>query len=536
MRSRPHGLAARALLLATALGVLGAFGVVASGRAAQTMRAGTPYTLLTASGRRALATTDIRGREMFGLDELAAIFQLQVHADTPGALTVSYQGKTIVLTPDQTLLSVNGRLVSLPAAPTRVSGRWFVPIEFVSRALAIIYDTPVDLRPDSRLLIVGGLRVPRLTASVQPAGLGARVTIDVRPRTPESITRSGGQIRIAFQADGLDPQLPAAATAGALIRGLTTAPPATLVIELGPGAGSFRTSTQSIDAATGRIEIDVLPAQTGTPVPTPPPSPSPAPPARTTIPPAVPPPPPVLPGAPQASIQTIVIDPGHGGSDPGVKGPNGTLEKDVTMAVARQLKATIEGRLGVRVLLTRTSDQTLSADERASMANNNKADLFLSLHANASFRSGVRGAEIFYLGLDRDAAQATQQAEADAQQLPVFGGGSRTLEIVPWQLAQARFIGQSQTFAQMIEKQFEGHVALDGRGITQAPLRVLVGANMPAVLVEMGYLTNPDDENQLGTAAYQNTIVQALYAAVVQFRDYVGQQHRTPAAGPGAGR
>ena len=531
MRSRPHPLAVRAVLLAAAFTVVGAFGIATGVRAAQAVRAGTPYTLLTASGRRALATTDIRGRDMFGLDDLAALFQLQVHEDTLGAITVSYKGKTIVLTPDQTLLSVDGRLVSLPAAPARVGRRWLVPVEFVSRALALVDDTPIELRPDSRLLIVGSLKVPRVAVSVQPAGPGARITIDVRPRTPESLTRSGAQLRVAFEADALDPRLPAGTPDGDLIRGFTIEPPATLIVDLGPHAGAVRTSTQATDATAGRVEIDLMPAQTSPENPAPPAGrPTPPPPATA------PPPPPPLPGTTaQASIQTIVIDPGHGGSDSGVKGPHGTLEKDITMAVARQLKAAIEGRLGIRVLLTRSGDQTLSADERASFANNNKADLFLSLHANASFRSSVQGAEVFYLGLDRDAAKATQDAEAGAQPLPVFGGGSRTLEIVPWQFAQARFIPQSQIFAQMIEKQFEGHVPLDGRALTQAPLRVLVGANMPAALVEMGYLTNPDQENQLGTAAYQNTIVQALYAAIVQFRDYLDQLRRTPAAGPHPG-
>ncbi|MDE3155712.1 MAG: N-acetylmuramoyl-L-alanine amidase [Acidobacteriota bacterium] len=544
MTPRPPGLAARILLFAAAIAAAGALGTAPRLRAAQAVRAGTPYTLLTASGRRPLATSDVRGHDMFGLDDLASLFQLQVHEDTLGALTVSYKGKTIILTPEQTLVSVNGRLVSLPAPPARAGRRWFVPVEFVGRALAPIYDTPLELRPESRLLIVGNLRVPHVSVTVAPAGPGARITIDIRPRTPETVTRSGTELRIAFQADDLDPVLPAVSSSGALVRSFSTSAPATLVIGLGPQAGQTRATTQAVGATAGRVEIDVMPAaspgqpQPSAPAPYPTPTPpAPSAPAAPATPAAPSGPLPGLPGAPaQPSLQTIVIDPGHGGSDPGVKGPHGTLEKDITMAVARQLKAAIESRLGVRVLLTRNGDQTLTADERASMANNNKADLFLSLHANASFRSNVQGAEVFYLGLDRDAAKATQEAQAGAQQLPVFGGGSRTLEIVPWQLAQARFIPESQAFAQMIEQQFQGKVPLDARGLTQAPLRVLVGANMPAVLVEMGYLTNPDQENQLGTAAYQNTIVQALYAAIVQFRDYLTHQTgRQNPGGPGTG-
>lgn len=264
------------------------------------------------------------------------------------------------------------------------------------------------------------------------------------------------------------------------------------------------------------------------------PTPVPSAPGRPSAPAMPSGPPPSLGGPSQPSLQTIVIDPGHGGADKGVQGPHGTLEKDLTMVIARRLKSAIEGRLGIRVLLTRDGDQTLSADERAALANNNKADLFLSLHANASFRSGVKGAEVYYVALDRDAAQASAQATAGAQQLPVIGGSSRQVEIVPWQFAQTRFLDQSKTLAGFIAQQFQGHVPLDSRGLSQAPLRVLVGANMPAVLVEMGYLSNPDQEDQLGTAGFQNTIVQALYAAIVQFRDSLAS--RTLAATGGGGQ
>ena len=496
--------------------------------------------MLTASGRQTLAATVVRGREMFALDDLAPLFQLTVHEDTLGAITVSYKNRTIVLTPNQTLVSVNGRLLSLSAPLAREGRRWLVPVDFVSRALAPVYDARIELRTDSRLLIIGNLRVPRVAVREEPAAGGVRLTIDVRPRTPEAIKQEGEQLLITFEADALDPSWAALPPTG-LLQGLTVIEPATLALDLGPQFASFHTSTQAIGATAGRITLDLLAkGATGTP-----PAPAPAPPVPTPFP-RVTPPAPAVPSVPSApasplpfpavapSVRTIVIDPGHGGTDTGVKGPHGTLEKNITLAVARQLKAMIESRLGLRVLLTRNGDQTLSADDRAALANNNKADLFLSLHANASFRSSVQGAEIFYLGLDQEAAQAAQAAEAGAAKMPVFGGGTRVLEILPWQVAQARFVQESATFASMIERQFQGHVPLDGRGPTQAPLRVLVGANMPAVLVEMGYLSNPTQEDQLGTAAFQQTIVQALYAAIVQFRNYVAQQSGAPAAAAAA--
>ena len=124
-------------------------------------------------------------QEFVALDDLAAAFQLTSTKRSLGAITVSYKGKTIVLTPDQTLASVSGRLISLPAPPARSGRRWLVPVEFISRALALIYDVRLDLRKPSRLLVVGDLRVPRVTVRYDPLGAAGRLTIDATPRAVE---------------------------------------------------------------------------------------------------------------------------------------------------------------------------------------------------------------------------------------------------------------------------------------------------------------------------------------------------------------
>ena len=142
--------------------------------------------------------------------------------------------------------------------------------------------------------------------------------------------------------------------------------------------------------------------------------------------------------APPRTIRAIAIDPGHGGDDTGTRGPNGTLEKEVTLAVARRLRNLIESQLGLRVVLTRTTDTTVALDERAAIANNNRADLFISLHTNASVRESATGAEVFYLSLAEYDAEAREASGFTGQSVPVVGGGSRVLDIVPWELAQLR--------------------------------------------------------------------------------------------------
>jgi N-acetylmuramoyl-L-alanine amidase len=213
---------------------------------------------------------------------------------------------------------------------------------------------------------------------------------------------------------------------------------------------------------------------------------------------------------------TIVIDPGHGGEDMGAKGSDGVVEKDLTLVVARRLRAALEGRLGARVLLTRDDDRQVPLDERTAVANNNKADLFLSLHVNASLRPTTAGASVYVAAFsDADRAEA---AMAPAR-VPVYGGGVRDIELVPWNLAQIRHVGQSAELGRLIHNTLEGRVLLDSRPFTLAPFRVLESANMPAALIEMGYLSNPQQEAQLRSAEFQAAFVQAVADAVLRFRD-----------------
>ncbi|MGB7218864.1 MAG: N-acetylmuramoyl-L-alanine amidase [Vicinamibacterales bacterium] len=469
----------------------------------------TPLTLLTKDGRRALAITLVKDQEFVSLDELAAVFQLAVRDESLGALTVSYKGKTIVLTPDQALASVAGRLVSLPAAPTRADRRWLVPIDFIGRALVLIYDARLDLRRASHLLVVGDLRVPRITVRYDPVpGGGGRLTLETTPRAPSAVSGEGNErVTIRFDADALDVSMPLPSAQG-LVERIRTGDATTLTIDLGPRVVGFRATTQRVEA-TDRLTIDlrVAPSETVPPVQSAAPVPAPAPPAS--------PPVPSPPVSPVRTLTTVVIDPGHGGEDQGVKGSSGTREKDVALAVALQLKAAIEGRLGTRVLLTRDDDRQVGVDERASFANNNKADLFISLHTNGSLRTSAMGASIYGAAFDRDA----EAPAARPERVPVAGGGVRDIELLPWNRAQARHINRSMAFAAILAEQFHDRVPLESRAVNRAPLRELESANMPAVLIEMGFLSNPIQETQLASIEFQNMLVQAVVDALVRFRD-----------------
>ncbi|HWW86055.1 MAG TPA: N-acetylmuramoyl-L-alanine amidase [Vicinamibacterales bacterium] len=488
--------------------------------------------LLSREGRRSLPLELVSDLEFVGLDQLATLFQLSVREES-GAITVSYKGKTIVLTPDQALASVSGRLISLPAPPSRSGRRWLVPVEFIGRALGLIYDQRLDLRKSSRLLVIGDLRVPRIAVRYDPLGSTARLTIDATPRATSTVSQGNDRLTIRFDADALDiATLPTIGqgpqSQGTLIQAVKAIDATSLSIDLGSRFAGFKATSQPIDT-TERLVIDIAsaPADAQTPAagqpgvqPTGPLAPGTQPPAGT-VPQLLPPPPPTdLPpalGAPASPVRTIAIDAGHGGEDAGVKSDNGLKEKDLTLAIARRVKAVIEGRLGIRVLLTRDDDRNVPIDERTAIANNNKADLFISIHLNGSMRKGTSGAEIFCAALEPNAAATA--ALAGVEHLPAFGGGTRDIELVRWDYAQTRHIDQSVTFAGILEQLMRDRVPLATTPVDRAPLRVLESANMPAALIEAGYLTNPEQEKAIASEGFQGALVQSIYDAVVRFRD-----------------
>ena len=377
----------------------------------------TPLTLLSREGRRPVPTIVLNGQELIALDDVAALFQVTVREDTlAGGITITYEGQTIVISNDQPMASVSGRLVTLPSPALRSDNRWLVPLELLPRALALIYEVPIDLRQASRLLVVGDLRVPRVTGRIDSTGPPTRATIEIAPAAPVSVTTEAGRLLVRIDADALDVGLPP--SGGGLIEQMREDDqPTTVAVVLTGQAGAARADPVEAGGVT-RVTIDVA----GTAAP-----------ANAVAPPAAAAAAPILTRS-GPLLQTIVIDPGHGGNDVGVRGARGTDEKTITLDVARRLRTLIEMRLGIRVILTREDDRAVRLDERTAVANNSKADLFLSLHMNAAPVENVAGAEVFYLRLDREGENARRAAASEAVVLPVLGGAVRSINLIRWDL------------------------------------------------------------------------------------------------------
>ena len=218
-------------------------------------------------------------------------------------------------------------------------------------------------------------------------------------------------------------------------------------------------------------------------------------------------------------IGRIVIDAGHGGHDTGTIGPTGLMEKDLCLDVALRLGKIIEQKLpGADIIYTRSDDTFIPLEERTNIANQAKADLFISIHANSSRDHAARGVETYYLNLkgSPEAMEVAARENATAQ------GGVHDLEDLVKKIARNEKIDESKEFAEDIQGSLAGRVQKAGngvknRGVRKAPFVVLIGADMPSILTEISFLSNPADEQLLKKPEYRQRVAEGLYQGVVSY-------------------
>ncbi len=231
-------------------------------------------------------------------------------------------------------------------------------------------------------------------------------------------------------------------------------------------------------------------------------------------------------------LRTLVIDAGHGGLDPGCNGNNEIFEKDVTLGVALKLGKILKDSMpGLKVLYTRTTDKTLKLWERPNLANDNRADLFISIHCNANNNRAAAGSETYFMGLHKsegnlDVAKRENAAityEADYRENSRYGGfdpESAEGHII-FSLVQNAYMKQSLKLASGIETHTNKISAIKSRGVKQAGFLVLWQTSMPSVLVETGFLTNPTDRSYLRTTEGQQKIALGVFRAVRDYKRYM---------------
>lgn len=218
-------------------------------------------------------------------------------------------------------------------------------------------------------------------------------------------------------------------------------------------------------------------------------------------------------------IEIICIDPGHGGSDLGAVGRSKLTEKDITLKISRKVKKIIESKLGLRVITTRDKDVEVSLDSRAAMANNQKAQIFVSIHVNSSFRRSARGPETYYVSLKATDQEAFKLAEKENSSL---GEAFKTaenddLKMILWNMAQSEYIKESSKLASFIQNELNILMHTKNRGVKQAPFRVLMRTAMPAVLIEIAFISNFYEEKSLMDDSFLDKVANAIYTGISKF-------------------
>ncbi len=478
-------------------------------------------TLSDARGDTALSMLDLPAGPMLALAPVAGRLGVSVEIGPLGARhSLKVRQKTILVGPDAASMAVMGetgeeQLVTLSQPPRRALEGLHVPLDFLERAFG------------------DGLGV-----SFQWDAIEARLTIEARdertlraqllqvrqgPVTTVEITFSEKpRYRVDRRPDGLDIQL--VGDRLAMLEPFERDTQDTLVTEIEVEASRVRIFLAEDAAAAEprllgsppRLVVEVFRRRVGrtTPVEDDP---------LTADRPAV--------GAGQ--LRTIVLDPGHGGSETGAISADGVAEKDLTLWFARTLARQLERRLPVRVLLTRTADTDLPLDSRTAFANQHKADLFISLHLNSWFGQGAHGAETYFLSRSATDQRAADAAAFENQDTPEPAGDPDLgLELILWDLAQTYHLEESQRFANLVQEELNASLGLTDRGVKQAPFRVLVGASMPSVVVELGFLSNPEEASRLQDPAYRGELVDALVRATTRFKMQLDATD--PEATPGA--
>jgi N-acetylmuramoyl-L-alanine amidase len=458
-----------------------------------------PATLRTASGDKPIDTRQLAGFTYFAADDVIAALGGTVTKESNG-YRATLGNSVAAFGPDSRFGVIKDDLIEMPAPPATIDGKPFVPIQFFQGFLGRTAQLDAVWDPAARVLTIRGgsanaVNVQVSVANVQgiskivvtlsgpaeysivkePNAYTIRFKTPIRPPFPEQAYEDPNVAKAAFIGNDLSIQLRAADVIGDAYR---LDNPFRIVLDLRKGA----------------------PVAPGTPLPLTP--------ARPVE----------LPG-----IRTIVIDPGHGGKEVGAVGPGGLLEKEATLALCRKLVDALEAKTHARVVLTRSDDSVVPLDQRTAIANQYKADLFLSVHMNAALVKGAHGAETYFLSQEASDKLAEQAAATEnaASKPPAPQASASDLKLILWDLAQQEYMTESSRFAQAVQEEMNRITGIQSRGVKQAPFKVLVGATMPAALVEVAFITNPDEESKIKSDEFQKSVVEALTTAVDRYKtDY----------------
>ena len=361
---------------------------------------------------------------------------------------------------------------------------------------------------------------------LSPTALGLTTIQNLRTASSPGLTRLvldlDGKARPSkhpqFQAEGvtidipnttLGPSAKTKLATGRLAKPFVITQNSERSVEVSLPTGSFQSYKLLTLANPYRLVIDVVPRSESLT----------APPVESTPGLELPLPTPPQPAQPRAkSFKTIVIDPGHGGKDPGARGQRGTEEKDITLKVALKLRDLLSRQRGIRVLMTRERDEFIELEDRAKFANGQEADLFVSIHVNSHPQRSVKGIEIYHFGEAKDQRALEVAARENGTPLNSTGVG---WEYLVADLLTAKKIEESLELAwtakEAMVTNLTDHYVLVDHGVKTAPFYVLRFTSMPSILAEIAYISNSAEEDLLRTGLFTTRVAEALMEGVNTF-------------------
>ena len=465
-----------------------------------------------------LATSALVDGPRFALAPIAAALGVQLRVGPLGdSHTLILDDRQIILGPDQTILvtmTPDGRTesTSLRRMPVRDAQGLKVSLETLNAALGEPLNYSFTWRQEERVLEASRPEARFLQAAVtlRHQFLVSLVEIELSEAPRYRVDRSPGILDIHLIGDRFETPVARSLEADVFVEEVVVTPER---LRLRLAAGAVADEPRLLTRPSARLVIEVFQGsaqQTAS--------------GRVER----------RPRRRASGIRTIALDPGHGGEETGAIGPAGTAEAELALLVARALRLQLERRLPVKVILTRERDVDVPLETRTAIANENQADLFISLHFNSSFGSSPRGAETYFLS--REASDQLAAALAEAENETTSGGRDPEVDLrmILWDLAQSQYLAKSQRFANLVQEELNVALGLRDRGVKQAPFTVLMGAKMPAVLVELGFLSNPQEEEKLKSSLYRAELVDALVRAVIRFKRQIeGRELAQGGAAPG---
>ena len=455
------------------------------------------------------------GRE-FVVSDAARALGLTVASDaSTGVLTITGGGHQILLGPGTAQVPVDRRIVPISGPARLVAGALYAPLDFFEKVLFPLGGAAGtwDAAKKTWTLVPAGPPPLSIEIAVVHVAPTTQVVFRLSAAAKTATATSERSFQVRFADTKIDPPFPEKKYDDPLVASVRFAGEIATIDFREPGLAARAYPLTSPD----RLVVEIgrraaLPAAPAAPA-----GPSTAAPAAPADAESLAP----VTGAPPL---TIVVDPGHGGGETGAIGPGGLQEKEATLEIAKRIAATLPRVLACRAVLTRDSDIQLPLDDRTSIANHEKADLFLSIHANSSRSASAKGSETYYLSL---AASDKIAQEVASRENEANGGGAGAaepgatgnpdLDFVLWDLAQSAHLKESSEIAEAIQVELNAVSDTASRGIKQAPFRVLVGATMPAVLVEVAFISNADEEKRLRSPEFQQAVADAVSRAVARF-------------------